>query len=66
MGLRFWPLLIGALAIVWGAAKLARYVLGITFPQPVTDVYVWSTVAIIIGFWFISRGMRDAQQVLKR
>ena len=63
MELRFWPLLIGALAIIWGAAKLARYVLGINFPQPVTDVYVWSTVAIIIGFWFISRG---TQAVLKR
>jgi len=62
MKLSFWPLLIGALAIIWGAAKLARYVLGISFPS-IVNVYVWSTVAIIIGFWFISRG---TQGVLKR
>lgn len=62
MKLSFWPLLIGALAIIWGAAKLARYVLGINFPS-IINVYVWSTVAIIIGFWFISRG---TQGVLKR
>ena len=62
MKLSFWPLLIGALAILWGAAKLARYVLGINFPS-IVNVYVWSTVAIIIGFWFISRG---TQGVLKR
>ena len=62
MKLSFWPLLVGALAIIWGAAKLARYVLGINFPS-IVNVYVWSTVAIIIGFWFISRG---TQGVLKR
>lgn len=62
MRLSFWPLLIGALAIIWGAAKLARYVLGISFPS-IINVYVWSTVAIVIGFWFISRGTRE---VLKR
>ena len=62
MKLSFWPLLIGALAIIWGAAKLARYVLGISFPS-IVNVYVWSTVAIVIGFWFISRG---TQGVLKR
>jgi hypothetical protein len=62
MKLFFWPLLIGALAIIWGAAKLARYVLGINLPSMI-DVYVWSTVAIVIGFWFISRG---TQGVLKR
>jgi hypothetical protein len=62
MKLSFWPLLIGALAIIWGAAKLARYVLGVNFPS-IINVYVWSTVAIIIGFWFISRG---TQGVLKR
>ena len=61
MKLSFWPLLIGALAIIWGAAKLARYVLGVNFPS-IINVYVWSTVAIIIGFWFISRG---TQEVLK-
>jgi len=65
MGLRFWPLLIGALAIIWGVAKLARYVLGINFPS-IANVYVWSTVAIIIGFWFGSRGMRETEEVLKR
>ena len=59
MKLSFWPLLIGALAIIWGAAKLARYVLGINFPSMI-NVYVWSTVAIIIGFWFISRGTQGA------
>jgi len=62
MKLSFWPLLIGALAIIWGGAKLARYVLGINFPS-IINVYVWSTVAIIIGFWVISRG---TQGVLKR
>ena len=62
MKLSFWPLLIGALAIIWGAAKLARYVLGVNFPS-IINVYVWSTVAIVIGFWFISRG---TQGVLKR
>ena len=62
MRLSFWPLLIGALAIIWGAAKIARYVLGISFPS-IINVYVWSTVAIVIGFWFISRGTRE---VLKR
>jgi len=62
MKLSFWPLLIGALAIIWGAAKLARYVLGIVFPS-IVNVYVWSTVAIIIGFWFISRG---TEGILKR
>jgi hypothetical protein len=59
MRLCFWPLLIGALAIIWGAAKLARYVLGVSFPS-IINVYVWSTVAIVIGFWFISRGTREA------
>jgi len=59
MKLSFWPLLIGALAIIWGGAKLARYVLGINFP-PVINVYVWSTVAIAIGFWFILRATRPA------
>ena len=58
MELRFWPLLIGALAIMWGAAKLARYVLGISLPSMI-NVYVWSTVAIVVGFWFISRGTRE-------
>jgi hypothetical protein len=59
MKLSFWPLLIGALAIIWGAAKLARYVLGINFPS-IINVYVWSTVAIVVGFWFISRGTQEA------
>ena len=47
---------------VWAAGKLARYVLGISFSPNVTllvNVYVWSSVAIMVGFWFIWRGTRE-------
>ena len=62
MKLRFWPLLIGSLAIIWGAAKLARYVIGISIPS-VVNVYVWSTVAIVIGLWFVWGGTRMARKL---
>ncbi len=56
--LRFWPMLIGVLAIIWGSAKLARYVLGVSLPS-IINVYVWSAVAIIVGLWFISCALRE-------
>ncbi len=62
MKLRFWPLLIGSLAMIWGAANLARYVIGISLPS-VVNVYVWSTVLILIGLWFVSRGTRMARKL---
>lgn len=62
MKLRFWPLLIGSLAMIWGVAKLARYVIGISIPS-IVNVYVWSSVAILIGLWVVWSGTRTARKL---
>jgi hypothetical protein len=44
--------------IIWRVAKRARYVPVISFPFMV-NFYLWSTVAIVMGFWFLSRGTHE-------
>jgi len=55
MRVSFWPLLIGALVLVWGVATIVGQLLGIKF-----DVSWWAIVAIIIGLWILSHAVRRA------
>ncbi|MGD0690397.1 MAG: hypothetical protein ABSA50_11615 [Candidatus Bathyarchaeia archaeon] len=56
MRVHFWPLLIGALVLIWGIATLASQVLGIKLP-----ISWWAVVAIIIGLWILSHAIRRPQ-----
>jgi hypothetical protein len=56
MRIHFWPLLIGALVLIWGIATLGGQVLGIKF-----DISWWAIVAIIIGLWILSHAIRKPQ-----
>jgi glycosyltransferase involved in cell wall biosynthesis len=55
MRFHFWPLLIGALVLVWGLVTLFSQLLGITLP-----ISWWAIVAIIIGVWILSHAIRRA------
>lgn len=56
MRIHFWPLLIGALILIWGIATLATQVLGIRIP-----ISWWAIVAIIVGLWILSHAIRGPQ-----
>jgi len=56
MRVHFWPLLIGALVLIWVIATLASQVLGIKLP-----ISWWAVVAIIIGLWILSHAIRRPQ-----
>ena len=56
MRVHFWPLLIGALILIWGIATLATQVLGIRIP-----ISWWAVVAIIVGLWILSHAIRRPQ-----
>jgi hypothetical protein len=49
----FWPLLIGALVLVWGIATIAGQILGIRF-----DISWWALIAVIFGLWILSHAIR--------
>jgi hypothetical protein len=53
MRFHFWPLLIGALVLIWGVVTLVGQLLGIKF-----EIYWWAVVAIIIGLWILSHAIR--------
>jgi hypothetical protein len=53
MRFHFWPLLIGALVLIWGVVTIAGQVLGIKF-----DISWWAVIAIIIGLWILSHAIR--------
>lgn len=56
MRVHFWPLLIGALVLIWGIITLAGQILGIEF-----DISWWAIVAIIIGVWILSHAIRKPE-----
>lgn len=58
MRFHFWPLLIGVLILIWGAATLAGQVLGIKF-----DISWWAVIAIIVGLYMLSHAMRKDSKV---
>ena len=53
MRLHFWPLIIGALVLVWGIVTILGQVLGITF-----QISWWAVLAIIIGLWILSHAIK--------
>ncbi len=53
MKVSFWPLLIGALVLIWGVVTLMGQILGIKF-----DISWWAMIAIIIGLWILSHAVR--------
>ncbi|MGD0176754.1 MAG: hypothetical protein ABSC50_08035 [Candidatus Bathyarchaeia archaeon] len=56
MRIHFWPLLIGALVLIWGITTLATEVLGIKIP-----ISWWAVVAVIVGLWILSHAIRKPQ-----
>jgi hypothetical protein len=56
MQIHFWPLLIGALILIWGITTLVAQALGITIP-----ISWWAVVAIIAGLWILSHAIRRPQ-----
>jgi hypothetical protein len=55
MRFSFWPLLVGALILIWGIVTLVTQVLGINLP-----ISWWAIVAIIVGVWILSRAVHRA------
>jgi len=53
MRFHFWPLLIGALVLIWGIVTMAGELLNIHLP-----VSWWAVVAVIIGVWILSHAFR--------
>jgi uncharacterized membrane protein len=54
----FWPLLIGALVLVWGIATITGQILGISF-----DISWWAIIAVILGLWILSHAIhREPKQ----
>jgi hypothetical protein len=53
MRFHFWPLLIGALVLIWGVVTLVSELFKIQLP-----ISWWALVAIIIGIWILSHAMR--------
>jgi hypothetical protein len=56
MKIHFWPLLIGALILIWGITTLSAQLLGITIP-----ISWWAIVAIIAGLWILSHAIRKPE-----
>jgi uncharacterized membrane protein HdeD (DUF308 family) len=56
MKFHFWPLLVGGLILVWGIVTLFSELFNIHIP-----VSWWGIVAIIVGIWILSRGLRRSQ-----
>ncbi len=52
--IHFWPLLIGALVLVWGIATITGQILGIRF-----DISWWAIIAVIIGLWILSHAIHS-------
>lgn len=55
MRFHFWPLLVGALVLIWGIVTLLGEVFNIHLP-----VSWWAIVAIIVGIWILSRAVRSS------
>jgi uncharacterized membrane protein len=53
MRVHFWPLLIGALVLVWGIVTIAGQVWGIKF-----DISWWAVLAVILGLWILSHAIK--------
>lgn len=53
MRFHFWPLLIGALVLIWGMVTLLGELFHINLP-----ISWWALVAIIIGVWILSHAVR--------
>ena len=55
MQVHFWPLLIGALVLIWGIVTILGQVLGIKF-----EISWWAILAIIVGIWILSHAIKKA------
>ena len=53
MQFHFWPLLIGALIVIWGIVTIVSQILGIKL-----DISWWAVLAIIIGLWILSHAIK--------
>jgi len=53
MRLHFWPLLIGALVLVWGIVTILGQIWGIKF-----EISWWAVLAVILGLWIISHAVK--------
>ena len=53
MRVRFWPLLIGVLVIIWGVATIAAEILHIRL-----EISWWAIMAIILGLWILTHSFQ--------
>jgi len=53
MRIQFWPLLIGALVLIWGIVTIVGQILGIKF-----QISWWAVLAVILGLWILSHAIK--------
>jgi len=55
MRIQFWPLLIGALVLIWGIVTIVGQIWGIKF-----QISWWAVLAVILGLWILSHAIKKA------